>query len=50
MLVLKDFNIALNPKLKTKKEFWNEFAVKKHITLPSDWFKILEKKSRCCSR
>ena len=43
VLVLEDFNIALNPKIKTEKEFWNEFAVKKNIILSSNWFEILEK-------
>ncbi len=43
MIVLEDFNFALNPKTKTEKEFWNEFAIKKNILLPPNWFEILEK-------
>ena len=47
-LVLDDSEFQTITLRKTAKEFWNEFASKKNIILPSNWFENLEKEKIAC--
>jgi HAD superfamily hydrolase (TIGR01509 family) len=41
--VLYDFNISLHNKTKTERGYWQDYAVKKNMDLPYDFFECLDK-------